>query len=1180
MKKLCNVLTCFVVIAILMSSMPAFIPGVNAVLRPYDHMGTVIGKDTENNTISNFTIHILKPITKVHNLNTGEDFVTIQAAIDAPETLNGHVINVDPGTYRANVIVNKSLTINSTSGNPADTVVLASDSDADVFSVSADHVNICGFTVQGADELLRAGIHLNSTNNCIIANNNVANNFYGIRLQNSSNNSIYHNDITNNSNQAYDNTGTNAWNSGYPSGGNYWGDFVEEYKADYNEDPEDILCGANQDQICDGDGIWDKPYKCIGGIANATDNYPLVSRYCSIPADKYIYIEKWTQWIVEVLDGDFGLCIDRPTYECNASVGELYPYSVARVRVNDTLVGIYGSGTSLRVINGTGGGAASGLTGFYSIPFNDSELAIMAIYADGSAKVTFGSETRVLNPGDEWQETKGPVKRTEETGALINESFVTVITNFGLWDKSKIEQHAVIGDIVSDTEFYEGQKVIIDGEYRGWNCSGVSGPGITRSDWCVRDETGIIYVTGPPGLDQEDIGEIVIVTGFVRVTESDIVYIEATSVEIYNVSNYSDTKSFLSCVISDQDLVIIDIWRAGSTIYYKIKNQGTANAGASYTSLTVESVFKASDYVAPLEPGAERTGSFTYNWTYTPPGDNITICADYQNTVTELNETNNCRSKTLLYPPPTSGAGVTHEEVCCPGSSYFGGYSTSFSKNIGFSTGGAKDVNNFRENIGNEYLPLPTDITYEGLFYDYYFDTGEKAECQKLFCPSYSYALSKDPLSEVLGYYLSVGLNSGIIESDFQRKKLNLVLVLDISGSMSSSFDEYYYDRFGNRVAVNETEDAEKSKIEIAAAAIVALLDHLEDDDRLGLVLFNTGAELADPVSLVGAKNMQKLKGDVLEISATGGTRLSAGMQMATELYDEFLEVNQSEYENRIIFLTDAMPNLGQTSEESLLGMTEANANKNVYTTFIGIGVDFNTELVEYITKIRGANYYSVHSATQFKDRMDDEFEYMVTPLVFDLQLNLDAYGYEIERVYGSPEANEATGEIMKVKTLFPSKKEGNETRGGLVLLKLRKISPENSLKLNVSYEDRNGVSGSDEATVVLEEKEPDFFDNSGIQKGILLSRYADLIKNWIIDERDSIERNETVKPAVNAVEGILPPVELGRWERQSIPLRVSEQYKALFSAFSVYFEDEMNAIGDDTLTQELDILDTLRGYE
>ncbi len=639
------------------------------------------------------------------------------------------------------------------------------------------------------------------------------------------------------------------------------------------------------------------------------------------------------------------------------------------------------------------------------------------------------------------------------------------------------------------------------------------------------------------------------------------------------------------------DLAIIDIWRAGGTIYYKIKNQGTASAGASYTSLTVEGILKASDYVAPLEPGAERTGSFTFNWTYTPPVDNITICANYQHLITELDETNNCKSKTLVSPPPTPTPSEVppHPGVylapypAAPNFCYGGGGSgggKSVSSNIGFSTGGAKDINNFRENIRNGYLPLPTDVTYEGLFYDYYFDTGEKEDCQKLFCPSYSYAISNDPFSEEKEYYLSVGLNSGIKESDFQRKKLNLVIVLDISGSMSSSFNRYYYDRFGNRVEVNETEDAGKAKIEVATEAIVALLDHLEDDDRFGMVLFNTGAEVAEPVSLVEAKNMQKLKGDILEFSATGGTRLSAGMRLATELFAEFSDVNQSEYENRIIFLTDAMPNLGDTSEEGLLGMTENNANNKVYTTFIGIGVDFNTELVEYITKIRGANYYSVHSAKQFKERMDDEFEYMVTPLVFDLQLNLNATGYEIEKVYGSPEAEEATGEIMKVKTLFPSKKEAGETRGGLILLKLRKLSPENSLKLSVSYEDRNGVIGSDEAAIKLEEKEPDFFENTGIRKGILLSRYADFIKNWIIDERESIEKNETIKPSVNAEDGIVVPIELGRWERQSIPLRVSEPYKELFKEFAVYFEEEMNAIGDNTLGQECDILDALSRYD
>ena len=121
-----------------------------------------------------------------------------------------------------------------------------------------------------------------------------------------------------------------------------------------------------------------------------------------------------------------------------------------------------------------------------------------------------------------------------------------------------------------------------------------------------------------------------------------------------------------------------------------------------------------------------------------------------------------------------------------------------YSKNVGFSTGGAKDINNFRENIKNGYFPISTDITYNGLFYDYYFDTGKKTESEHLFSPSYSCAISKDPISYRNEYYLTVGLNSNIKESDFQRKKLNLVIVLDVSGSMDETFSSYYYDRFSN----------------------------------------------------------------------------------------------------------------------------------------------------------------------------------------------------------------------------------------------------------------------------------------------------------------------------------------------------------------------------------------------
>ena len=44
-----------------------------------------------------------------------------------------------------------------------------------------------------------------------------------------------------------------------------------------------------------------------------------------------------------------------------------------------------------------------------------------------------------------------------------------------------------------------------------------------------------------------------------------------------------------------------------------------------------------------------------------------------------------------------------------------------------------------------------------------------------------------------------------------------------------------------------------------------------------------------------------------------------------------------------------------------------------------GVGLDFNTELVEAISKVRGANYYSVHSPGEFKRRLVDDFDFAVT---------------------------------------------------------------------------------------------------------------------------------------------------------------------------------------------------------
>ncbi len=75
---------------------------------------------------------------------------------------------------------------------------------------------------------------------------------------------VHHNRITNNAVQGFDDRGPeNAWDDGYPSGGNWWSDYGGV----------DRCSGPNQDVCPDPDGIGDTPYALD---ADSRDRYPLM----------------------------------------------------------------------------------------------------------------------------------------------------------------------------------------------------------------------------------------------------------------------------------------------------------------------------------------------------------------------------------------------------------------------------------------------------------------------------------------------------------------------------------------------------------------------------------------------------------------------------------------------------------------------------------------------------------------------------------------------------------------------------------------------------------------------------------------------------------------------------------------------------------------------------------------
>jgi len=112
-----------------------------------------------------------------------------------------------------------------------------------------------------------SGIDLYQSCYNIILENNIASGRRGIYLEWSANNSLYHNSFVDNAVQTwiYGSSSINVWDDGYPSGGNYWSDYIGT----------DLYSGTYQNKT-GSDGIGDTPYVID---LNNTDNYPLMKPY-------------------------------------------------------------------------------------------------------------------------------------------------------------------------------------------------------------------------------------------------------------------------------------------------------------------------------------------------------------------------------------------------------------------------------------------------------------------------------------------------------------------------------------------------------------------------------------------------------------------------------------------------------------------------------------------------------------------------------------------------------------------------------------------------------------------------------------------------------------------------------------------------------------------------------------
>lgn len=218
-----------------------------------------------------------------------------------------------------------------------------------------------------------------------------------------------------------------------------------------------------------------------------------------------------------------------------------------------------------------------------------------------------------------------------------------------------------------------------------------------------------------------------------------------------------------------------------------------------------------------------------------------------------------------------------------------------------------------------------------------------------------------------------------------KRLPINIGLVLDRSGSMSGEPLEY---------------------VKKAARFVV---DHMGPKDTFSLTVFDDQVETIVPQTPVTSKELLRIL--INGIQSGGSTNLSGGFIRGCQ---EVMKETRSGQSNRVVLLTDGMANVGVTDPALLAAKAKSVAEKGLSISAVGVGREFNEDLLIAMCEAGRGNYYYVKNADEIPAIFAKELRGLLKITAQNVRVTLRSeagkvagiIGYEEQVVPGStPEA-------------------------------------------------------------------------------------------------------------------------------------------------------------------------------
>jgi len=233
------------------------------------------------------------------------------------------------------------------------------------------------------------------------------------------------------------------------------------------------------------------------------------------------------------------------------------------------------------------------------------------------------------------------------------------------------------------------------------------------------------------------------------------------------------------------------------------------------------------------------------------------------------------------------------------------------------------------------------------------------------------------------------------------RPGVDLVVVLDRSGSMNGG------------------------KIQDARRAVLALIDTLSPEDRLGIVTYSNFAEPLSDLGPMTEARRRELAALVRGIQPGGGTNLGGGLEAGLAL---FATGPNDSHHRKLVLISDGLANHGLTDPHALGRMAAAGLSRECVVSTVGVGNDFNEHLMTTLADCGGGTYTYMEDPASFAAVFQQEYQHAAAtaasgmtvsvPLAQGLQL-IDAGGYPVETGGGRARFNPGSLRFGQIRTLY-----------------------------------------------------------------------------------------------------------------------------------------------------------------